>query len=50
MENYIWLFATAGGAFLLGAVLAFGVLRQKRLRPADKRRQDEKVKRLYEKH
>lgn len=47
MENDIWLFATAGGAAILGAALAYGISRQKRLSQREKRLQDDKVEDLY---
>lgn len=49
MENYIWLFAIAGGAAMLGLALAFAVSRQKKLSSDDKRLQDQQVNRLYHK-
>lgn len=49
MADYLWLFVVAGGAILLGLAIAFGTARQRRLRPAEKRMQDEKVDRLYDK-
>jgi hypothetical protein len=50
MENYLWLFATAGGAAILGLAIAYAVMRQKRLDPVEKQMQDDKVKHLYHKH
>ena len=50
MENYLWLFATAGGAAILGRAIAYAMIRQKRLDPTEKRMQDDKVERLYHKH
>jgi hypothetical protein len=47
MANYLWLFVVAGGATLLGVAIGFAVARQRRLRPTEKRAQDEKVKELY---
>lgn len=48
LTDYLWLMVTAGGAFLLGAVLAYAVMRQKRLPPAVKEAQNRKVRKLYE--
>jgi hypothetical protein len=47
MENDVWLFATAGGAAILGAALAYGLMRQKRLTRREQMHQDEKVEDLY---
>ena len=49
MENIAWLFAIAGGAFVLGAVIAFALMRQRRLRPDEARAQDATIDRLYSK-
>jgi len=49
MEDYFWLFATAGGAALLGLAIAYAMMRQRHLRPLEKEMQDEKVERLYHK-
>lgn len=46
--DYLWLLATAGGAFALGAALAYAVMRQKPLPPATKEAQKQKVKELYD--
>jgi len=46
--DYLWLFATAGGAFILGAAVAYAILRQKPLRPAAKEAQKQKIDELYE--
>ncbi|MCZ4091325.1 MULTISPECIES: hypothetical protein [Sinorhizobium] len=45
--DYLWLLVTAGGAFALGAALAYVVMRQKPLPPAVKEAQDRKVRKLY---
>jgi hypothetical protein len=50
MENYIWLFATAGGAVILGLALAYGMSSQRRLTRREQARQDEKVDDLYGKN
>lgn len=47
IEDYFWLFAVAGGALLLGAALAYGVLRQRPLSAAEQDRQNEQVRSLY---
>lgn len=47
MEEYLWLFAVVGGAFLLGAALIYGVLRQRPLSPDEQDRQNQKVRSLY---
>ncbi|WP_198023389.1 hypothetical protein M728_004604 (plasmid) [Ensifer sp. WSM1721] len=46
--DYLWLFATAGGAFILGAAVAYAILRQKPLPPAAKEAQKRKIDELYE--
>lgn len=47
MEDYFWLLAVAGGALLLGAALAYGVLRQRPLSASEQERQDARVRSLY---
>ncbi|WP_200934681.1 hypothetical protein [Rhizobium sp. Leaf341] len=47
MENYVWLFATAGGAAILGLALAYGLSTQRRLSRTEKEQQDNKVEDLY---
>ncbi|TCM56242.1 hypothetical protein C8J36_103617 [Rhizobium sp. PP-F2F-G48] len=49
MENYLWLFATAGGAAILSLALAFGLSSQRKLSRAEKERQAERVEDLYDK-
>ncbi|MDK1377622.1 MULTISPECIES: hypothetical protein [unclassified Sinorhizobium] len=43
----LWLLVTAGGAFALGAAIAYVVMRQRPLPPALKEAQDRKVHKLY---
>ena len=47
MADYLWLFATAGGAFILGAAIIYGVMRQRHLSSGEQARQDRKVNQLY---
>lgn len=47
MEDYLWLLAVAGGAVLLGAALAYGVLQQRLLLASEQDRQDARVRSLY---
>jgi len=47
MENLLWLFAVGGGPFLLGAVIFYALMRQRRLRPGEKAAQDDEVANLY---
>ena len=49
MADYLWLFAVAGGAFLLGGVLIFAVLRQRPLKAGEQEEQTRKVRQLYDK-
>ncbi|WP_200943889.1 hypothetical protein [Rhizobium sp. Leaf371] len=49
MENYLWLFATAGGAAILGLALAFGLSSQRKLSRDERERQAERVEDLYDK-
>ena len=46
--DYLWLLVTAGGAFILGAAVAYAVMKQKPLPPAAKEAQKRKVEELYE--
>ena len=47
MEDYLWLFAVAGGALLLGAALVYGVLRQRPLSASEQDRQKKRVRSFY---
>ncbi|WP_210252000.1 hypothetical protein [Sinorhizobium saheli] len=47
--DYLWLLATAGGAFALGAAVAYAIMRQRPLPPAAREAQKRKVEELYEK-
>lgn len=45
--EYLWLFTTAGGALILGAVLAYVITHNRRLSASDKAKRDAKTRRLY---
>lgn len=45
----IWLIATAGGAFVLGAAIAYGIMRNRKLSGGERAAQDRKVRDLYAK-
>ncbi|KQV33274.1 hypothetical protein [Rhizobium sp. Root1204] len=47
MANYIWLLIVAGGAFLLGGALAFGVMRQRPLSGRERDLQNQRTRELY---
>ncbi|MDX3977437.1 hypothetical protein [Shinella sp.] len=49
MADYLWLLAVAGGAFVLGGVLVYAVLRQRPLTAREQDRQTQKVRQLYDK-
>lgn len=49
MENYLWLFATAAGAAILGLALASGLSSQRKLSRDERERQAERVVDLYDK-
>ncbi|AFL54021.1 hypothetical protein ABIE78_006350 [Sinorhizobium fredii] len=48
LMDYFWLLVTGGGAFILGAVIAYAVMRQKPLPPVTKEAQKREIDRLYE--
>ncbi len=48
LMDYFWLFVTGGGALVLGAALAYAVMRQKPLLPVTKEAQKREIDRLYE--
>lgn len=48
LMDYLWLLATAGGAFALGAAVAYAIMRQRPLPPAEKEAQRRKIGELYE--
>ncbi|WP_087005374.1 hypothetical protein [Rhizobium sullae] len=49
IADYLWLFAIAGGAFLLGCAIAYGMLTNRKLSHSEQDAQDRKVRKLYEK-
>lgn len=49
MIDYLWLFAVAGGAAILGVAIAYGLARQRKLHPREKEFQEQRVRRLYNK-
>lgn len=46
--DYIWLLVTAGGAFALGAAVAYAIIRQKPLPPEARQAQEREIKELYD--
>ncbi|WP_084617055.1 hypothetical protein [Sinorhizobium arboris] len=48
LTNYFWLFVTGGGAFILGAAVAYAILKQRPLSRAERQAQKQKVEELYE--
>ncbi|APG86022.1 hypothetical protein [Sinorhizobium americanum] len=46
--DYFWLLVTGGGAFLLGAAVAYAIMRQKALPPVTKEAQQREIDRLYD--
>ncbi|MBP2234701.1 hypothetical protein J2Z31_001191 [Sinorhizobium kostiense] len=48
MMDYLWLIATAGGAFALGAAIVYAIMRQRPIPPATKEAQKREIDRLYE--
>ena len=49
MENTLWLLAVGVGPFLLLGVIAYAVIRQRRLTPVEKDRQEHRIQKHYEK-
>ncbi|MBE0692161.1 MAG: hypothetical protein IH590_03525 [Aquamicrobium sp.] len=47
MADLFWLFATAGGAVILGMAIAYALLTRRRLTRSEQRAQDRKVDQLY---
>jgi len=47
IADYLWLFATLGGAAIIGIALVYGVARQRRLSRTEKNAQDRKVQQMY---
>lgn len=48
MSNLLWLFAVAIGPVLLGAAIAYGIARERRLTSAEKKSSDEAARRLFD--
>ena len=49
MADKLWFVIVALGPVLLGIVIAYGLMRRRRLGAAEKIRQEEAVERLYDK-
>ncbi len=47
MTEMFWLFATAGGAAILGVAIAYALLTRRRLTAGERQAQTRKVDRLY---
>lgn len=47
IANWFWLFTIAGGAFILGAIMAYVLMRQRPLPPSVKEAQDQRVREFY---
>lgn len=45
--EYLWLFATAGGALILGIALAYAMTHNRRLSASEKAKRDAKTRELY---
>jgi len=50
MDDWLWLFATAGGAAILGLAIYYGVLRSKTHRPTrgTQMKSEQETRRAYE--
>lgn len=48
MTNYLWFFTVAMGPVLIAAVLAYALLRRRRLSAFEQRKSDEATRHLYE--
>jgi hypothetical protein len=49
VAEYLWLFAIAGGAFLLGCAIAYGMLTNRKLSRSEQDAPNSKMRKLYEK-
>lgn len=49
MSNYLWLFVVAGGPILIALVIAYGMMRSRRLTPGEKEARHEAIEELYQK-
>lgn len=48
MADLMWLIVVVGGPLLLGGVIAFGLLRQRKLSSREQREQNHTVSKLYD--
>lgn len=48
MSDYLWLLMVAGGPALMALVIAYALMRQRRLKQSELARRGESVDRLYE--
>lgn len=49
MIDYLWLFAVVAGPLILGGVLVYALLRQRRLTDGEERAQTEATRELFDK-
>jgi hypothetical protein len=49
MADKLWFIVVALGPLLLGAVIAYSILKRRSLRPAEQVHQDDAIERLYDK-
>ena len=47
MTTFLWLLVVAGGPLLIALVLAYGMLRSRRLTGVEKRAREDAIERLY---
>ena len=47
MTTFLWLLVVAGGPLLIALVLAYGMLRRRRLTGVEKRAREDAIERLY---
>jgi hypothetical protein len=47
MTEYLWLFVVVGGPIILGLIMAYGMMKRRRLTHAEKDARDQKTEKLY---
>lgn len=47
MTTFLWLLVVAGGPLLIALVLAYGMMRSRRLTSVEKRAREDAIERLY---
>jgi hypothetical protein len=48
MTEYLWLFVVLGGPIILGIIMAYGMIKRRRLTPSEKEARNRKTRQLFQ--